>query len=99
MYDPVFAIIMKAGSLSLRELFARAGADDATRLRVANLLKNGEVRFEPAEGGGRLPDLPALDVDRLSEQEIAANFNTISDSTAESVAISPTAKAWRNPFL
>ncbi len=96
--DPVIAIIMKAGSLSLRELFSRVGTDAGTRLRVAALLKNGEVKFERFEGADDTVVMPNLDIAHLTEQQLAAEFSTIPSSTAENIAIAPTAKAWRNPF-
>ena len=98
MIDPVFAIIMKAGSLTLRELFSRVGADAATRLRIAALLKNGEVKFEPVEGSDGAAVMPNLDIRRLTEQQLAAEVSAISSSDAESIALAPTAKAWRNPY-
>lgn len=46
MNDPVITTILNTGGLSLQELFARIGTQLGNRLRVANLLKNGDVRLE-----------------------------------------------------
>ena len=46
MNDPVISTILNTGGLSLQELFARTGTQLDNRLRVANLLKNGDVRLE-----------------------------------------------------
>jgi hypothetical protein len=46
MNDPVISTILNTGGLSLQELFARTGTQLGNRLRVANLLKNGDVRLE-----------------------------------------------------
>ena len=95
--------ILKSGGLSLQELFARVGDQLSNRLRVANLLKSGEVRLETADSTSDTKEyLKVLEIlqkkDNSSEDEIAEVFDKIVDkAAANSIAVVPTLKAWRNP--
>jgi hypothetical protein len=94
MLDPL-PIILKAGSLSLRELSARVG--DGLEAWLATQLKNGVVRIEAAEDKPDLRDLHTIL--GHSEEAIAAHLAAMAQSPiGDSVEISPTAKTWRNPF-
>jgi hypothetical protein len=96
--DPVMSVILKAGALSLRELFARLGTEPTVR-RLAHLRKNGDVRFEVdptlhLNAAGEL----SIEADQ-TEDEIAARLLSINDrNLASHVEVLPTAKAWRSPF-
>jgi hypothetical protein len=99
MPDPVMSIVMKAGSLSLRELFARAGTHLGGWLTTH--LKSGELRVESADDA-LMQELDRaliqkLDTDR--EKAITGILTQLATDRcrAESIEISPTAKAWRNP--
>lgn len=98
MLDPVMSIILKAGSLSLQELLARAGAALGTRVQLARLIKSGEVSIEATKEGDRttLPRELTLEPN-LGEDEIVARLDSIAQGQiAETIEISPTAKAWRS---
>ena len=91
-------LIIRAGGLSLRELFARAGDVAMTSRRVATLLKSGEVRIESPEGTGEVKNRLATlshDLQSLSETDIA---DRLTANSPEDLEIVPTAKAWRKPF-
>jgi|SRR5215471_1128529 len=97
MTDPVLATILQTGGLSLQELFGRVGGHLSNRLRIASLLKSGEVRLEiaPGEGAAQPKALEDFQITSgSSEQEIAARLQGF--MSAEEIEIVPTFKAWRS---
>jgi hypothetical protein len=101
MADLVMAILLQTGGLSLRELFARIGDQLGNRLRLATLLKTGEVRLELASPDEEAGTAEALEKLRAgsSEEEIAQLLENVTfKPAANNIAIVPTLKAWRNPY-
>jgi len=97
MPDPVMMALMQTGGLSIQELFARVGGQLSNRLRVASLLKNGEVRLELSpEHGPR--DLVELLTPSSSEEQIADRLQALigADDAASEIELVPTVKAWRS---
>jgi hypothetical protein len=104
MADPVMMAILQSGGLSLQELFARVGAQSSNGLRVASLLKNGEVRLDISPELANKITLDQILTPNSSEEEIAAHLQALISAVdsgsdiASDIAVVPTVKAWRNPF-
>jgi hypothetical protein len=97
---PVMSVILKAGAVSLRELFSRLGTEIETRRQLAELLKSGAVRVEVIDGASGSSALRDLDIQTSeSEEQIAERLAALnSEAVSERVELLPTAKAWRSPF-
>lgn len=95
MADPVMSALLQTGGLSIQELFARVGGQLSNRLRVASLLKSGEVRLEFAPE--REPQQQFL-TPSSSEEEIASQLEALISATdsASEIEVVPTVKAWRS---
>jgi hypothetical protein len=99
MVDPLMGVLLKAGGLSLRELFVRVGPEFQTGRRLAGLLKTGDVRIESIGAESESQAMEQLGIKlNLSEEDIAGlllQAYTQHPAVADSVEILPTSKAWR----